>query len=782
MKRIISTIILAFALCAGAFAADGDAPDPQQRPAPHRPKVGVVLSGGGAKGMAHIGVLKMLEELEIPVDYIVGTSIGSIIGGLYALGYSADELDSLVRSQDWNWLMKDRPERRDIYYEDKKVQERCVAVVPFLDPDSFKSQLGKNEQEKKSSTILANLPSALVQGQNLYSLFTKLSVGYQDSIDFNTLPIPFACVAVDLNTKSEVVFHGGSIVEALRASMSIPGYFSPVQKDDMFLVDGGLLNNFPVDVVRAMGAETVIGSDLHYLRRSQEKSVETLPEMFGSFLSIMNGEKYWEGRRNADVLINPDTRAYGVLSFDSVSLEALIDSGYVAASKVRSTLEMLAASQKDLARREAEWKTLPSREEFHPSKAVDLGRDSVYISQISISGTDSDNIRKFLERAGIAPGMSLDGDKLDDVVSTLYNTGDYSKVLFSVKGDEAFRRLEFELTPSMKHQVGIGFRFDSEEMASLWLEASIGKHKMHGWKLDAAAKLAQSPIFSVNLGLAAGNWLQFNLGYRFRSSRTSLLGYGSLAGVSDNMIHGPEFNVELRHLRNADLKISAGLMFHDVKDIDTRTLPDYEPATGNNAKGMMPVVKLRYDLDNFDRSYFPNRGVRLSAEAGAYSNVFAEELAHFFSAALSLEGIVPLGSRVALVPKLNARWIFTDDEGTVPYIYSNLAGGYLPGRYVDQMMPLVGVNGSFVAGRKASVARIDLRVNTWGNQYLTLIANGLLGFDELEDLAGEGNYMLVGGLGLGYHFNTVIGPVGLNVHWNDANRKVGVYASIGYDF
>ena len=175
-----------------------------------RKKVGLVLSGGGAKGVVHIGVLQVLEKAGIPVDVIVGTSMGSIVGGLYAIGYTADQLDSLVRNQDWMFLLSDKVNRYDLPFGEKEQDGKYLLSVPF-------------DRGKKR-------PSGFISGQNVYNLFTDLTIGYHDSLDFMKLPIPFACVAADMFQRKEIVLKDGNLVQAMRASMAIPGVFTPVKK------------------------------------------------------------------------------------------------------------------------------------------------------------------------------------------------------------------------------------------------------------------------------------------------------------------------------------------------------------------------------------------------------------------------------------------------------------------------------------------------------------------------------------------------------------------------
>ena len=190
------------------------------------------------------GVLKVLEEAGIPIDIVAGTSMGAIVGGLYAIGYSPDEIKRMVELQDWDMLLSDKVKRSHLLFPEKEKAERYIVSLPF-------------GLEKKDRVI-----DGVVKGQNLQNLFSDLTIGYHDSADFNSFLIPFACVAVDMVSGKDYVFHKGSLPLAMRASMAIPAVFTPVRLDSMVLVDGGLNNNYPVDVALAMGADIVIGVDL----------------------------------------------------------------------------------------------------------------------------------------------------------------------------------------------------------------------------------------------------------------------------------------------------------------------------------------------------------------------------------------------------------------------------------------------------------------------------------------------------------------------------------------
>ena len=253
MKRyitIVIAILVAFSLSAQTQTLVKRQADSLQTY--HGPRVGVVLGGGGAKGAAHIGVLKYLEEMGIPVSFVTGTSMGSIIGGLYALGYEPDELTSVISSVDWTRLMSNAIERRLLSNEQRFYADRELLSVPF----------GSGDMGFARENLINSLPASLINSSNIQNLFGRLSVGYTDSMDFNKLPIPYACVATDIITGDSVVIHSGSFPMAIRSSMAIPGIFSPVKWGKYLLADGGLVNNFPVDVCKRMGADIVIGVEV----------------------------------------------------------------------------------------------------------------------------------------------------------------------------------------------------------------------------------------------------------------------------------------------------------------------------------------------------------------------------------------------------------------------------------------------------------------------------------------------------------------------------------------
>ncbi|MEM6377091.1 MAG: patatin-like phospholipase family protein [Bacteroidota bacterium] len=289
---------------------------------PERPKIGLVLSGGGAKGFAHIGVLKVLEEVGIQPDYITGTSVGSILGGFYAIGYGADEMEELVVNQDWDLLMSDRTDLTGVIFEEK----------PFFKNEFIELPL-KNWQ--------VQAPSGLIQGQQIEQLFARLALRAYHLDNFDDYPIPFRCMAADVLTGDVVEISDGYLPDAMRISMAIPTIFTSVRKDSMVLVDGGLIRNFPVEEVKKMGADIVIavyvGADNASYENTQ--SFSDILMQAGFLYSIKDYESQLP---LVDYYLEPNLVDYSAADFQSH--DSLIIRGERAARAQYDVLKQLADS------------------------------------------------------------------------------------------------------------------------------------------------------------------------------------------------------------------------------------------------------------------------------------------------------------------------------------------------------------------------------------------------------------------------------------------------------
>ena len=257
------------------------------------PKIGLVLSGGGSKGFAQIATLKALDSLNIPIDYIAGTSIGAIVGAMYALGYSGKQIEEMAIATDWYEVQRDEPKRKYLPYFRKK-------------------NTGKYQLEFDIDGIKPVAPTGLIYGQKIILDLNKWTREYEQVYDFDLLPIPFRCNAFDIISGKEVVIKEGSLSHALRASLSIPTIFAPVEWGDALLVDGGVANNLPVDIVKDMGADIILAVDVSYTTKTKS-DLNNMYDIIDQTISVHGYEKKHKSIKETDYYIHPKIICYSLV-------------------------------------------------------------------------------------------------------------------------------------------------------------------------------------------------------------------------------------------------------------------------------------------------------------------------------------------------------------------------------------------------------------------------------------------------------------------------------------
>ncbi len=314
--------ILLIVLFSAPFAAMAEQPAAAPQPAAtlQRPRVAVVLSGGSALGLAHIGVLKVIERTGIPVDMILGTSMGACVGGLYAAGYSPQEIESIVTKIDWNMVFSERRDSPGDRYD-------------LLKRQRFPLRLGFGDQG-------FNIGAGLLEGQNVLSLFTQLTLHDLTVRNFDDLPVPYRAVAADIMTGDKVVFSSGSLAEAMRSSMSIPGVFRPYEIDGRRVVDGGIVDNMPVDIARQMGADIVIAVESRSRGPKSAESLTSSLAITAQTLNLMVQQNMAFARKEADLVITPDLSNYNLTSYGHAA--QIIDRGEAGAEAASPALKEMA--------------------------------------------------------------------------------------------------------------------------------------------------------------------------------------------------------------------------------------------------------------------------------------------------------------------------------------------------------------------------------------------------------------------------------------------------------
>ena len=734
-----------------------------------RPKVGVVLCGGGAKGAAHVGVLKVLEENNIPIDYIVGTSMGSIIGGLYAIGYSAAELDSLIMAQDWNFVMSDRIPRSSRSFQRKRTQDEYTLRIPFGAGDY--SRLSASMQRRPEETsFLSNIPLAMVDGQNIYNLFTKLSVGYQDSLDFSLMPIPFACVAVDVIGKKEVVFKSGHFVDAIRSSMAIPGYFSPVRIGDMVLIDGGALNNYPVDVAREMGADIIIGVKLGELD-NKEPVIENIGDLALEVMDLYMDTKLAHAIEDTDILITPSTKGFNTLSFDTQSLRTLIDNGEAAA---RNKIEELQKLNDSLSRSEQMF-IGPKKAPEHYRKAIRLDRDSITLGIVSYNGLKPKDVHLLLDRSPLKPGARISGQDLEREVTRFYNTAAFQSVTYLLRGQTDPYDLELNFVAGRPSEMGLGFRFDSEEVAAILLGVDINANTLYGSKFSAKAKLAYNMQAEFKYSYAFPSLAQVGVGYGVRSSNLNILNKGMVSNMGFTN-HAVTAAFSTSNVRDIDIKMGARFDYNMYRRLlsEGELFPNYDMDLDRN-KFLSAFIQA--EVDRRDQKYYPTSGFDLNAEFNYYLNKpFGSDFTNFSAIQAHFSGVVPFGDRVAFILSLDNRTLIGKE---VPLIYGNFMGGFVVGRYLDHQIPFLGFTHTHLFKNVLAIATLDTRARIFDNHYVYASASYAQDFVKIKEAFQDTPVI---GVRLGYSYNSVIGPLSADVIWSNYAHAVGAYVSIGYTF
>ncbi|WP_372521873.1 patatin-like phospholipase family protein [Sulfuricaulis sp.] len=383
--------------------------------AARRPRIGLVLGGGGARGGAHVGVLKVLEELRIPVDYVVGTSMGSIVGGLYASGMNSEEIEREMRAMDWKDLFQDDPNRADRSFRRKSDDYNYA----------FKAMLGFNDGK-------IDIPLAYIRGQKFDLALNRLTLPVVEVKDFNRLPIPYRAVAADIETGKPVVLAKGNLSKSIRASMAVPAAFDPVEIDGRLLVDGGIANNVPVNVARDMGAEVLIVVDVGsgLFSRKEITSALSVTGQLANYLFTLNSEQQLKTLRPRDVLIRPSLGDIGGGDFERVTETFPI--GERSARDAIDALRRYSLSPQDYARFRAQH-ARPRQE----APVIDLVR-------IDNHSRVGDAV--IAERISAKPGQPLDMERLEQDIGQIYGLEIFESVRYDVVREDGKNVLVISVT------------------------------------------------------------------------------------------------------------------------------------------------------------------------------------------------------------------------------------------------------------------------------------------------------------------------------------------------
>lgn len=715
-------------------------------------KVGLVLSGGGAKGMAHIGVLKVIDSLGVPIDYIAGTSMGAIIGSLYASGYSGKELDSIFRETNFDDIISDDLPRAVKSFNERENDEKYALKLPF-------------------SNFKIKLPSALSRGQNAYNLLLKLMLHTNKVKDFDNLPIPFFCVATNIETGKQVLLESGNLTQAVMASGALPSLFQPVVIGDNVLVDGGVVNNYPVDELRAKGADIIIGVDVQdgLAKRDELKSAPEVLFQINNFRTI-NDMKLKSKR--TDIYIKPNIKEFNVVSFNEVA--DIIDSGEKSAL---SKLNILRELSNNSAGKVAIVKPKPI--------------DSITINRIEVSGNKSYTRSYILGKLKFKTDEKISYHQFMKGINSLVATNNFEHVEYELLYSE--NKSGYDLIAKLKE-------YDTSAFIKL------GIHYDDLYKSGALVNLTKKRLFSKNdlasLDLVFGDNVRYNFNYlidkgfywslgvtsRFNKFTKAVNAQLLLDDPSSLQANLNKINVELqdqtnqvylRTLFRRDFALSLGgehKRLNIVSETISSNFRDDFTFENTDYFGVFGNLK----LDTYDDKYFPSKGVYFDGDLHMY--LFASRFNQGF------DDFSIARATAGYAFSLTDKWSFNmeasggfkvGDKSTSTLDFA--LGGY-GNNFINNFIPFLGYDFISLTGNSFVKAYVSSDYELFKNHHLTIEGNWA---NIEDDIFETGEWLSLPdyrGYAIGYGIDTFIGPIQAKYSYSTEQKKSVWFFNVGFWF
>ena len=737
-KQIFSTLVLSMCLLLPFSLYSQE----------QRKKVGVVLSGGGAKGMAHIKALKVIEEAGIPIDYIAGTSMGAIVGGLYALGYTPEQLDSMVRKQNWTFLLSDRIKRSAMSLTDRERSEKFIVSIPFT----------KSPKDAASS-------GGIIKGQNLANLFSDLTMGYHDSINFDKLPIPFACVAANVVNGEQIIFHNGILSTAMRASMAIPGVFTPVRQDSMVLVDGGIVNNYPADVVKAMGADVIIGVDVQNALKKADK-LNSAPDILGQIVDITCQSNHEKNVDLTDTYIRVNVDGYSSASFTPAAIDTLMRRGEEAA---KAQWNSLLALKKKIGISD---NYVPKR--HGPYSSLSNVR-TIYVTDISFSGVEADDKKWLMKKCNLKENSNITTQPIEQALYQLRGSQSYSSASYTLTDTPEGYHLNFLLQAKYEKRINLGIRFDSEEIASLLINGTADLKTHIPSRLSLTGRLGKQYAARIDYTLEPMQQRNFNFSYMFQYNDINIYEEGERAYNTTYKYHLAEFGFSDVWYKNFRFGLGFRFEYYKYKDFLFKK-PEFIGLDVESEHFLSYFAQVHYNT--YDKGYFPSKGSDFKAAYSLYTDNMAQynEQAPFSALSASWASVIPATRRFSIIPSIYGRVLI--GKG-IPYPLKNAIGGEVYGFYIPQQLPFAGVTNMELMENSIIITSLKFRQRMGSIHYLTLTGNyGLTDSHFFEILKGKQLF----GISAGYGMDSVFGPLEISLGYSNQTDKGSCFVNLGYYF
>ena len=710
-----------------------------------RKKIGLVLSGGGAKGFAHIGVLKVLEEAGVKIDYIGGTSMGAVVGGLYASGYNARQIDSIFYNTNFDELLSDYIPRNSKSFYEKRNDQTYAIALPFN-----KFSLG--------------VPVALSKGMYNYNLLCRLTNNVRHIRDFKKLPIPFLCIATDIETGKPVLLNEGYLPLAILASSAFPTLFSPVEINGRMLIDGGVANNYPIDEVKNMGAEIIIGVDVQDDLKDRN-GLKDATRILVQISNLQMIESMKEKVKKTDIYIKPDISNFNVISFDEG--RSIIRTGEEAAFSVYEKIKAL------------------GNKEGYKVQCQKKPNDSIQIVGIGINDVKNYTRAYIIGKLGFKQGSKITYNDLKTGINKLDATQNFSAISYRLDGNSSGDNLMLNLTESKnKTFLKFGLHYDGLYKSAILVNLT---QKKSLFKNDVISlDLGLGDNFRYNLDYYIDNGFYFSFGFKSRFNQfnrnvTTDFNDGQLfstIGIERLSMNYMDFTNQayLQTIFAQKFLVGAGLELKHLK-ISSETLPNitsiFDKSYYSSAFGYVVY-------DSFDNKYFPKKGWSFNGDIQTYlhSTNFTNQFNKFTIA--KAEAAITRTFFKVVNFKLQADAGLAFGNVSVHYLDFVLGGyGY---NTINNFKHFYGYDFLSIAADSYIKTLGTLDVEFYKKNHINFSANYA---NAERGLFKTGNWFATPtytGYAVGYGLETIIGPVEVKYSWSPELSKGYTWFNLGFWF
>ncbi len=725
-------------------------------------KVGLVLSGGGAKGLAHIGALKIIDEAGIKVDYIGGTSMGAIVGALYASGYSANELDSIFRVTNFSRLIQDNVPRGAKTFYEKEDSERYALSLPF-------------------TNFNVSFPQAISGGQNIYNELVRLLFHVKDVQDFKKLPIPFLCIATNVETGEEVLLDSGYLPEAIMASGTFPSLFEPAEIEGEILIDGGVVNNYPIDEVRALGANLIIGVDVQHglaTRESLSSATEILLQI-NNYRTVNDMKLKAE---NTDIYIRPDIDDFSVIDFDRGT--EIMDSGEKAASATIEKLKELAQKQKIVIR---------------SSKRIE-SMDSLTINRLIIRGNDQYTRGYIKGKLRFSLAEKIPFDKLKQGMNNLSATGNFKAIRYKLVSNGLGTDLILKLKENpTKMFIKMAAHYDDLYKSSALINLTKKNFLMKDDVASFDFILGDHIRYNMQYYLDKGFYWSLGINSRFTDFDEEI-DFGLIQSNFDAPIDPNirEINLDVTDLTNQiylqtvlreEFAFTLGAE-HKLLRYSTRTLNQFEENEAalqlsssdrtffDNSNFFSAYGKIT--LDTYDDKYFPTKGVLFDSDFHLYlfSSDFNDNFKEFSIGKAKLGTAFPLVDNLTLNLETEGGFKL----GTSGVTSFDFVLGGFGNDFINNFTPFIGYDFLTLPGNSYVKAYGRLDYEFAAKNHFLFSANFANVDDDLFRTGEWFSEPSFSGYGVGYGLESFLGPIQIYYSWSPESDNSNVFFSVGYWF